>query len=319
MNHAPDRLPPLNGQRRRLIGISLLPSAATLGNLLCGVMAVVCCLIAMRGGDAAAPTTRSPYILEFFPTYVASGAYLIILAMIFDALDGRLARMTRRTSEFGAQLDSIADIVSFGAAPALLLVTLLLGGTGARDASPANDALWRLGLLATAVYVSCAAIRLARYNAENTRDETSHTKFSGLPAPGAAAGFVALIILHEQVASGLFDAWGTLSARAILWTILPAAFGLGLLMVSRLDYVHVFNVYVRREHPPTHLVWLVIAAGIAWFSPQVLIVLLSWTYVISGLVLNIGHRRRFISAAAAGESAEHIPADAYAEADDVLE
>lgn len=289
-----DRLRPLDGEAepRPLRAVALLPSAATLGNLMCGVVAILCCLLAMRGTPAEPPADpRFPRLAEFFPTYVAGGAYLIVLAMIFDALDGRLARIARRTSEFGAQLDSIADIVSFGAAPAILVITLLLRASDAA-AAPISGLEWRIGLLGALAYVGCASIRLARYNAENVRDETAHLKFSGLPAPGAAAGLIALLILHEDLAARGLTLGGVEFARALRLVLGPAAFGLALLMVSRLDYVHVFNVYVRREHPPTHLVWLLVAAGIAWLSPQVLLAVLAYTYVISGLVLNLSGRTR---------------------------
>jgi CDP-diacylglycerol--serine O-phosphatidyltransferase len=290
-----DRLRPVDGEiePRPLIGVALLPSAATLGNLMCGVVAMLCCLLAMRGTPVEPPPDpRFPRLAEFFPTYIAGGAYLIVLAMIFDALDGRLARIARRTSEFGAQLDSIADIVSFGAAPAILLITLLLRVSDASAGTPVSGLEWRIGLLGALAYVGCASIRLARYNAENVRDETAHLKFSGLPAPGAAAGLIALFILHEDFAARGLTLGGLECAAALRPALGVVAFALALLMVSRLDYVHVFNVYLRREHPPTHLVWLLVAAGIAWLSPQVLLVVLAYTYVISGLVLNLGRRRR---------------------------
>ncbi|MFO0837567.1 MAG: CDP-alcohol phosphatidyltransferase family protein [Phycisphaerae bacterium] len=279
--------------RRPLRAIALLPAAATLGNLLCGVLALLACLMAVRSEYSTLFATQPrvhAYLAHFFPTHIAIGAYLIVLAMIFDALDGRLARIARRTSEFGAQLDSIADIVSFGVAPVVLFITILF-----RPSSETEPSLlvsgwqWRLSVLCALVYVSCAAIRLARYNAENVRDESGQRRFSGLPTPGAAAAFTALLVLHEDLATA--PAAGFDWAEAVRWTMALAAFALGLLMVSRLDYVHVFNVYVRREHPPIHLVWIVVALVIAWFSPQLLLVGVAYAYVLSGLVLNWVNRR----------------------------
>ena len=269
--------------RRRLPGMMLLPSAATLGNLICGVIAVLCCLLAMR--DAYHPTTVRvhPHLIAWFPTWVAVGAYLVVLAMIFDALDGRLARITRRTTEFGAQLDSLADVVSFGVAPALLYLMILLPRAVPPDGAPLVGRIeWRLGLLAALVFVSCAAIRLARYNAENIKGEEAQQRFAGLPAPGAAAGLVALIVLHEDLVFthsywlGLDWAW------LVRWSMGPVALLLGLLMISRIEYPHVFNVYLHREYPPTLLVVLVVVGAIAWFSPQVLLVVLAAAYVLSG-------------------------------------
>jgi CDP-diacylglycerol--serine O-phosphatidyltransferase len=283
-----------NGEPKRpLISVALLPSAATLGNLICGVMAIVCCLLAMRAAYFdGGPQTSNQHLLAWFPTYIAVGAYLIVLAMIFDALDGRLARIARHTTEFGAQLDSIADVVSFGAAPALLALALVLPLAVPNTGEPTVHRLeWRIALIGALVYVSCAAIRLARYNAENIEEEAAQRQFRGLPTPGAAAGLVALLVLHEDLVFEELSWFGIDWATGVRWSIGPAAFLLGILMVSRLDYVHVFNEYVRREHPPIHLVWLVLLVAIGFWSPQILIAVLATAYVLSGIVLRLTRRR----------------------------
>lgn len=289
-----DDLPtPAEEPRRPLNMIALLPSAATLGNLLSGVFAIFCCLLSIRSEyHPAVRPAVNPHLQAFFPSYIATGCYLIVAAMVFDALDGRLARLARRTSEFGAQLDSLADVVSFGVAPALLLITLLLRMLSPAEGEPlASKLLWRTSIACCVAYVSCAAIRLARYNAENISDESAQKRFSGLPSPGAAAAFAALLLLHEDLF--YFPPWGdTTWAYATRWVLGPAALCLGMLMVSRLNYVHFFNVYARREHPPTHLVWLLFAAAIGWFSPQILIVVLAYAYVLSGPLLSLLSARR---------------------------
>jgi CDP-diacylglycerol--serine O-phosphatidyltransferase len=282
-----------NGERERrpLKAIALLPSIATLGNLLCGVVAILYGILEMRAAYSPAHATiRHPVLAEFLPSFVACGAYFVALAMIFDALDGRLARIARRTSEFGSQLDSLADIVSCGVAPALLYLVLLLELSDPSGPAPIRNALWRIGVLSGIAYVSCAAIRLARYNAENVRDESTQRRFSGLPAPGAAGAVVSLLILHEHLRFGNWGDTGVQLAAVLRWTIAPIVLGVSLLMVSRLDYVHVFNVYVRREQPLRHLVWLLLALAIAWFSLPTLLVLLAYTYVVSGLLLNVRRR-----------------------------
>jgi CDP-diacylglycerol---serine O-phosphatidyltransferase len=283
--------------RHRLIGISLLPAGATLGNLLCGFLAIFACLLSVRaeysaslGQFAIQPRVFHPRLEQLFPTHISAGAYLILLSMVFDALDGRLARITRRTSEFGAQLDSIADIVSFGVAPAMLFITLLLRpqtGFTPPDISPLQ---LRVGMACALVYVTCAAIRLARYNAENVHTEAVLKKFSGLPSPGAAAAVVSLLALHEHLRDMNYYGLGVNWAGVSRWGIAATAFGVGLLMVSRLDYVHVFNVYARRHYPPTHLVWVIAILGLAWFSFELLLVALAFGYVLSGLVLNARRR-----------------------------
>ncbi len=279
-----------NGQPKRpLLSVALLPSAATLGNLLCGVMAILCALLAMRSVYFPdGPPRAHPALEPWFPTYISVGAYLIVLSMIFDALDGRLARMARHTTEFGVQLDSIADVVSFGTAPAILLLAMLLPLAVPPDGPIlVGKAEWRIGLLGAMVYVACAAIRLARYNAENVKEEAAQPRFHGLPVPGAAAGLVALLVLHENLVYEQATMWGVDWAAVVRWSTGPAAFLLGMLMVSRLDYVHVFNQYVRREQPLWHLVTLVVLVCIGLFSPEVLLFVLALIYILSGVVVRL--------------------------------
>lgn len=291
-NHEPRRT-----HSRRLVGVRFLPAAATLGNLLCGFAAVFCCMLSVRAEYAAyfhvQPRVFDARLEQLFPTHIAAGAYLIVLAMLFDALDGRLARLTRRTSEFGAQLDSICDIVSFGLAPAALVVALLLRPIA--DTSPeisdASLVQVRLGMISAATYLCCAAIRLARFNAENVKGEAGQKAFSGLPSPGAAAAVVALLALHEHLRDIDFDLWGVSWPAWSRWAIIAITLATGLLMVSRLDYIHVFNVYVRRRRPPTHLVGLVLLLGIGWFSFQLLLVVVAFAYVLSGIVAGTLQKR----------------------------
>lgn len=290
--------PAVGEPRPRLIGIRLLPAAATLGNLICGFAAIFCCLLSMRAEYAefyaVQPRVFHPRLEQLFPTHIAAGAYLIVLAMVFDALDGRLARLTRRTSEFGAQLDSLSDIVSFGVAPIVLVVALLLRpAPGSSAEEPEVSRLqFRIGLLCGLVYLTCAAIRLARFNAENVKSEEGQRVFSGLPSPGAAATVAALLALHEHLRHIGFAAWDVNWLGLSRWVIALATFAMGLLMVSRFDYVHVFNVYVRRRHPPTHLVWIIVILGLGWYSFELLLVILAFAYVISGIVIGARQRLR---------------------------
>lgn len=272
--------------RRQLIGIALLPSAATLANMICGVLAILCCLFTLRAAFAGEKyEITTPTIIEFFPSYVAVGCYLIFLSMIFDALDGRLARLTRRVSEFGSQLDSIADVVSFGVAPALLLVTILMRPF--EEALVTTKVQWQLGLAAALTYASCAAVRLARFNAENTRGESAQKQFSGLPTPGAAAALVGLMLVYEtMLRDGQVSKPGPLMAGCV-WSMAVSAVALGYLMLSRLDYMHVFNVYVRSRRPPTHLIALIMGIFVLLYVyPSATILAIAWLYVLSGFILN---------------------------------
>lgn len=278
-------------EHRRLIGISLLPSAATLGNLLCGLVAILLCLLAIRAPFVEAARPLHPHVAQFFPSFLTGGAYLIILAMIFDALDGRLARLARKTSGFGAQLDSLADLVSFGAAPTLLYLTLLLRPTeGGGPAEAVSKLEWRIGLLCALVYVSCAAIRLARYNVENVHDESARQRFAGLPTPGAAAALVSLMALHQDLLYSGGLVWGVDWVAVIRWIIAPSTLALGLLMVSRIAYPHVFNVFLKRKHPPAALLVVVVFVALLVYSPPILLALVAFVNVLGGPILLLVRR-----------------------------
>jgi len=195
-------------RRQRLNYITILPSLITILNGVCGFTAII-----YAGKD---PSQKiGPY-----SCFTIAG-YLVLLAMIADMLDGRLARMSKSTSSFGGQLDSLCDIISFGIAPAFLMLKvleheLLLAGLG--DEKLLHRFIW----LATTAYISCAAIRLARFNVENEEDESAHMSFIGLPTPAAAGVIVSLIIFHQETLSEILDKNGiayALCESAIMYTL----------------------------------------------------------------------------------------------------
>ena len=179
--------------------------------------------------------------VSLLPTYLAIAAYLLVAAMFFDGLDGRLARLTRKTSEFGGQLDSLSDIVSFGIAPAVL-VLCVAHPEDVRALAVGPRIYWRVEWVMAATYACCAALRLARFNVENTADESAHMGFRGLPSPGAAAALVGMVILHEDLLKDLKPAWGF---WFVAMALPPFAMILGLFMVSRFRYVHLVNALLR--------------------------------------------------------------------------
>ncbi len=226
-------------RKQRLKYIAILPSLVTIGNGMCGFIAIVMASKGRRveGGGLS---------------YYTVSAYLIFLAMIADMLDGRLARMSKNTSSFGGQLDSLCDAISFGVAPAFLMVEILgskLSSAGFTD----NHSLQRFVWFAAAVYVSCAVIRLARFNVENEEDESAHMSFMGLPSP-AAAGVVASLVLFHQETLPSFDV--TLYALPLL------AIGSGVLMVSRLRYPHIVNQYVKGKKPFGYFIRILFLLGL---------------------------------------------------------
>jgi CDP-diacylglycerol--serine O-phosphatidyltransferase len=144
-------------------GIYLLPSLFTTGNVFCGFYA---------------------FIAVFNDQFVIAG-WAIVLAIIFDVLDGRVARLTNTASEFGEQYDSLSDIISFGMAPAFLTYAWVLKPYG------------RLGWMAAFLFLLCGALRLARFNI--TKSDVKSQHFIGLPIPGAAAVIASIVIAFEDI------------------------------------------------------------------------------------------------------------------------
>lgn len=222
--------------------IAVFPTLFTLGNLVCGFFAIV---VAAR---VDAPTSLTPETVDL--TDVMLSAWLIFAAMIFDGLDGYVARLSRATSDFGAQLDSLCDVVSFGVAPAFLLVKLC-----PRFAYLHREAVW----IIAASYAACAALRLARFNVE-TSDDDSHLYFTGLPSPAAAASIAGFAIMFYELQKSQERLVFADDIYAALQTILPLfALLVALLMVSRIPYPHVVNQVFRGQRSFGHIVRLLFA------------------------------------------------------------
>jgi CDP-diacylglycerol--serine O-phosphatidyltransferase len=266
---------------RVLKTIAVLPSLATLSNLVCGLGAVYMCLLSVgaQGTDLLRATLDNPNIEKFFPTFLAIAAYLIVVAMFFDGIDGRLARLARRTSEFGAQLDSMADIVSFGLAPAVI-VLCIAHPENVTELSAGHRLYWRIEWVMAAIYVCCAAMRLARFNVENVEDESAHMGFRGLPTPGAAAAIVGMVIFHQDLLGSLAPAW---ASDVVAMLMPPFAMILGLFMVSRFRYAHMVNTVLRGRRPFRQVVGILVLALVGLLvQPQATIALAGALYAFSG-------------------------------------
>jgi CDP-diacylglycerol--serine O-phosphatidyltransferase len=263
-------------RKQRLKYITILPSLITILNGVCGFAAIV-----LTSKGPASP------VAQFSP--FAMAGYLILVAMIADMLDGRLARMSQSTSSFGVQLDSLCDIVSFGVAPAFLMLRILESKlAGFADPSPAlASLLHRFIWLTAATYISCAAIRLARFNVENEEDESAHTSFVGLPTPAAAGVVVSLIIFHQETLPQL----STQNSRAYLvcdntiMYLLPfLALGLAVLMVSRIRYPHILNQIIKGKKPFAHFIRVLLFLALITWSRQTALVLIFCGFAASGFV-----------------------------------
>ena len=213
-------------------GVYFLPSLATLGNAICGFGALyVTTLDPGRESD--------PFAKLFAAHALLWAAYLVFAAGVFDVLDGRLARLTRHTTDFGGQLDSLADVISFGVAPAF--VALQLFKTEGPTTLPVGVSrlVWAMG----ALYMACAAMRLARFNVTNEHGEQHHRSFQGLPSPGAGLGVLSFVLLHYELASRFGNAnW---AAKSIAYLVPFVLLACGLLMVSEVRYPHMLNTALR--------------------------------------------------------------------------
>jgi CDP-diacylglycerol---serine O-phosphatidyltransferase len=260
--------------------VAVLPTLFTLGNLVCGFFAiVVLARIEKPVSDRFEPAPKielkldSPqdfkdsardFLGSDDPTHnlMLCGA-LILLAMLFDAIDGQVARLTRATTDFGAQLDSLCDLVSFGLAPAILLVKMCPQFTNLH-----NGAIWSI----SAVFACCAALRLARFNVESDSDD-DHTMFAGLPTPAAAATIASFALLSYFLRN---EAAVVTHARFMTYdfwmqrTLPFFAIVIAILMVSRIPYPHPLTQFVRGQKSFAHLVAIVFGLMLIRVFPYVI-------------------------------------------------
>jgi len=246
-------------RRQRLKYIAILPSLITILNAVFGFAAII---FAGKGAGIISADSKIPFFTFGSTTYFAMSGYMILVAMIADMLDGRLARRVQSTSSFGGQLDSLCDIISFGVAPAFLMLNILeyeVASIGLADERFLQRFIW----LSAAAYISCAAIRLARFNVENEEDESAHMSFMGLPTPAAAGVIVSLVIFHQE----------TLPTFAIICVLPFFALGMSILMIGRIRYPHILNQYLRGKKPFTYLIRvLLLLLALVFFIQTALVV-----------------------------------------------
>jgi CDP-diacylglycerol--serine O-phosphatidyltransferase len=265
--------------------IHLLPNLLTLGNSFCGLLAIA------KGIDALSFSQADPGI---FFTKMESACWLIFIGQLFDALDGKVARMVGGSSLFGAQLDSFSDMLSFGVAPALLAKILI-----EHEASKLGYSVHlRLDFVAAAVFAIMAILRLARFNLETEPDESSHQFFKGLPSPGAAGALCATMLMYlalndprpEGLIGELQQQYPWLVKPPFLYWFMPLLAWmmplLGLLMVSRVRYVHMFSALTGRGQFVT-LVGVVFSAFCLFVAPVPAVFLVFNGYVWIGLARSL--------------------------------
>ncbi len=234
-----------NGQKVRRRGVYLLPNLFTTAALFCGFYAVIS---AMNN--------------QFIPAAVS-----IFVAMIFDGLDGRVARMTHTQSAFGAEYDSLSDMVSFGIAPALVSYCWAL-----------ND-LGKVGWTAAFIFAACAALRLARFN---TQIDTADKRFfTGFPSPAAASVVAGMVwAFADAGVDGETAAW-----VGILACVITAA--TGLLMVCNIRYHSFKQLDLRERVPFVVILAIVLVFAVALLDPALVLLGIFLLYVLSGPVMEL--------------------------------
>lgn len=281
-----------NRRRRRLRSLAFVPTVITLGNLLCGFAAIHFALRAMfdlRHGTPGVSTLDLPGSLleRTLPSFLSLGAGLVLLGMFFDLFDGLLARVTRSTTNFGGQLDSLADVVTFGVAPATLMVammTLEFAGDSIVPSPISQHFMGRASWVAAAMYVLFTAVRLARFNVEHAKADFDYRTFRGLPSPGAACVIVALIIFQDQMAQT--------TRMVIVYSMPVVAVLIAFLMVSRIPYRRLHRTYFLGRKPFSHVITFVVVLAVFWIvkAPTLLLIVL-W-YAASGPVFLLVRRFR---------------------------
>ncbi|MGE0310483.1 MAG: CDP-diacylglycerol--serine O-phosphatidyltransferase [Lautropia sp.] len=231
---------------RRSRGIYLLPNAFTTGGLFAGFFAIV---MAMN---------------DRFET----ASIAIFVAMLLDSLDGRVARMTNTQSAFGEQYDSLADMVSFGAAPALVMYAWTLQGLG------------KWGWVAAFVYVAGAALRLARFN--TNIGVVDKRFFQGLPSPAAAAMVAGLIWVVTDLRE---TRWITADRQDLAWVAWLVTIYAGVTMVTNMPFYSFKDLNLKRSVPFIFLVLLVLGFVLISSDPPVVLFLLFVVYGVSGYAL----------------------------------
>lgn len=247
-------------RKSRLGGaVYILPNLITTGNLFFGFFSIV---KALQG-------------------QLVWAAWSVLLAAVFDVLDGRVARMTGGTSEFGVQYDSLCDLVSFGLAPSFLVYQYGLSGMG------------RVGWIACFVFLACGALRLARFNVQSSIGK-ANGNFTGLPIPMAAAVITTFVIASLDLQNMEATHWG--------WEILKASIGhpdyskyillasaplLGILMVSNIGFRSHKNFAIRGVNPFKMLVGAVVLLGLVALHPELLGFLAAAGYALSGPIESV--------------------------------
>ena len=260
--------------------IYFLPNLMTAGNLLCGFLALTFIVQVVPGSEGAGCCGSLLCLCgrEFSPAdidNIKNALWLILGAFVFDGLDGRIARLVGKESPFGLQFDSLADIISFGAAPAFLMQRVIL-----HDFNVVSE---RLGLVVASVYLLCGALRLARYNCLSVMPDSGNSReFLGFPIPASAAMVASLtmflIWLEEK----------NLPTSSWRWVLLALLVFLSVMMVSEVKYPSFKKLDFRSRRPFTKFVAAVVVVAcfvFLWkYLVPIVLPLIFTSYLVYGFV-----------------------------------
>ena len=264
----PEPSPPANGER---LHIYFLPNLMTAGNLLCGFLALT--FIVQVVPDQTG--SEGPFFSATDIEKIKNALWLILGAFVFDGLDGRIARLVGKESPFGLQFDSLADIISFGAAPAFLMQRVIL-----HDFNVVSE---RLGLVVASVYLLCGALRLARYNCLSAMPDSGNSReFLGFPIPASAAMVASLT---------MFLVWleeKNLPTSSWRWVLLALLVFLSVMMVSEVKYPSFKKLDFRSRRPFTKFVTAVVVVAcfvFLWkYLVPIVLPLIFISYLVYGFV-----------------------------------
>jgi CDP-diacylglycerol--serine O-phosphatidyltransferase len=237
-------------------GIYIVPSILTCGNISCGYLSVIS---SINGNFTKA-------------------AWLLILSIAFDLMDGRIARLTKTTSEFGVQLDSLADLVSFGIAPSVMMYQVVLNSMG------------KIGITIAILFVLCSSLRLARFNAQ-VKYGVMHNSFIGLPTPASAGLLISFVLSYELFVAVPGQAL-TFKTIPILMKNMPIFFRtmpvvmviLSMLMVSNIKYLSLKKNKLSKPKVFRFLILIISLILLILTFPQNIIFILFSLYVFSGIL-----------------------------------
>ncbi len=263
--------------------IAIVPTLLTLGNAVCGFAAIA--FLSKISYERLSPTQADS-------VYFVYAGWLILAAMVFDALDGYVARLSKAATNFGVQLDSLCDAISFGVAPALLILRMGPSPMSSNNLG-LNVALIHQALAVVAtLYMVCALLRLARFNVETTPDPEDHKRFKGLPSPAAAGCIATLGILCGPPNPASPELWRSVvfqqfsqpvleqMALIVEWITPLAGLTAGLLMVSRVSYPHMTNRILRGRKRFGRLMQVILASFIFYLVREPALVLTFWGYAL---------------------------------------